>query len=146
MAMFMTDCARVFKRQVCTNTKSQYESHLFQKIIATATSQPLVQITPIRISGSLQLSCHYPDSHSLSSLSPALASVSPTFPSPFSTAKKIYIILQLSIIKLSLREKFSLTEAKPNVTRLIHLFFPLLYHLPALYQLEAENNQWKNCR
>jgi len=56
MAMFITDCARVFKRQVCTNTKSQYKSQLFQKIIATATLQPLVQITPIRISGSLQLS------------------------------------------------------------------------------------------
>jgi hypothetical protein len=61
-----------------------------------------------------KLPCHYPDSLSLSSLSPALPSVSPTFPSPFSTAKKKKY--HSTIIKLSLRANFSLTEAKPNLT------------------------------
>jgi hypothetical protein len=89
-----------------------------------------------------KLPCHYPDSLSLSSLSPALPSVSPTFPSPFSTAEKKN---HSTIIKLSLRANFSLTEAKLNPTRKFRLFFPLLFHLPTLYQLQAENNQWKSC-
>jgi hypothetical protein len=66
-----------------------------------------------------KLPCHYPDSLSLSSLSPALPSVSPTFPSPFSTAEKKN---HSTIIKLSLRANFSLTEAKLNLTRKFRLF------------------------